>query len=356
MHARSDGGGSMIVDVHSHFFPDRFLKTLTRDGAAYGVHVEERASGRIVWRSPGRASPIGPVFYDVDARLEAMEQWGIGLQALSLSPPMLYWAPAALGRELAAVFNEELAAIARAHPHRFVAIATLPLQDVDAAVAETARAARAGCRGISIGTNVNGRYLDDAEFTPLWEAAVRLHLPVFTHPLNNAGEERMTGWHLPNSVGNPGETALCGARLIMSGVLDRFPDLELVLAHGGGTLPFLAGRLDHAYKVRPEAQTAIPAAPSTYLRRLHFDTLTFNDEALRFLIGAVGPERVVLGTDYAYDMADPDMVRRVRALLLDPRDTEAICSGNGMRLLGRESTGRGPERTRGAARGQGGSQ
>ena len=119
---------------------------------------------------------------------------------------------------------------------------------------------------------MNGRYLDDPAFRPLWDVAVRLHLPVFTHPLHNAGEERMTGWHLPNSVGNPGETALCGARLIMAGVLDRFPDLEFVLAHGGGTLPFLAGRLDHAYEVRPEAKAAIPAPPSTYLRRLYFDT------------------------------------------------------------------------------------
>ena len=330
----------MIVDVHSHFFPDRFLAALARDGAAHGAHVEDTPSGKVVWSSPRQASSIGPVFYDVAARLEAVDRWGIGLQALSLSPPMLYWAPAALGRDLAAVFNDELAAIAAAHADRFVALATLPLQDIDAAVAETARAARLGCRGIYIGTNVNGRYLDDPAFGPLWDAAVRLRLPVFTHPLHNAGEERMTGWHLPNSVGNPGETALCGARLIMAGVLDRFPDLEIVLAHGGGTLPFLAGRLDHAYEVRPEAKTAIPAPPSAYLRRLYFDTITFNDEALRFLIKTVGPERVMLGTDYAYDMADADAIARVRRLALGSSDTEAICGRTGMRVLGRAPTGR----------------
>ena len=117
----------MIVDVHSHFFPDRFLAALARDGAAHGAHVEDTPSGRVVWSSPRQASSIGPVFYDVAARLEAVERWGIGLQALSLSPPMLYWAPAALGRDLAAVFNDELAAIAAAHADRFVALATLPL-------------------------------------------------------------------------------------------------------------------------------------------------------------------------------------------------------------------------------------
>ncbi len=329
------GAGALIVDVHSHFFPDRFLKALARDGAAHGGRVEERPSGRVVWSSPRQAASIGPVFYDVGARLEAVERWGIGLQALSLSPPMLYWAPAALGRDLAAVFNDEIASIAAAYADRFVALATLPLQDVGAAVVEAERAARAGCQGLYVGTNVNGRYLDDPSFAPLWEAAVRLRLPVFTHPLNNAGEAQMTGWHLPNSVGNPGETALCGARLIMAGVLDRFPALELVLAHGGGTLPFLAGRLDHAYEVRPEAKAAIPAPPSTYLRRFYFDTITFNDEALRFLVRTVGADRVALGTDYAYDMADSDAIERVRRLGLAPRDVDAICSGNGLRLLGR---------------------
>jgi aminocarboxymuconate-semialdehyde decarboxylase len=327
----------LIVDVHSHFFPDRFLKVLTREGAAHGAHVEEHPAGRIIWSSPRQSARVGPVFYDVAARLEALERWGIDLQALSLSPPMLYWAPPALGRELAAAFNDELVTICRAHADRFVPLATLPLQDVEAAVAETERAARAGCRGVYIGTNVNGRYLDDAAFTPLWEAAGRLGLPVFTHPVNNAGEDRMVGWHLANSVGNPSETALCGARLIMAGVLDRFPDLRVVLAHGGGTLAFIAGRLDHAYEVRPECRSAIPQAPSAYLRRLYFDTITFDDRGLRFLIDTAGADRVALGTDYAYDMADPDVLPRIRRLGLAPRDAEAICRGTGARLLGLEA-------------------
>jgi len=323
----------MIVDVHSHFFPERFLKTIAREGAAHIVRVDQDARGWSIGNTRREPARLDPVFYDVGARLEALPRLGIELQALSLSPPMLYWAPPQLARELAAVFNDEVAAIARAHPDRFVAQATLPLQDVEASVAEAERAARAGCRGLYVGTNVNGRYLDDPSFVPLWDAAVRLHLPVFTHPINNAGEERMGGWHLANSVGNPGETALCGARLIMRGVLDRFPDLQIVLAHGGGTLAFLAGRLDHAYQVRPEARAAIPTPPSTYLPRLYFDTITFDDRALRFLVEAVGAERVLLGTDYAYDMADPDVVPRVGRLGLEPRAAGAIVGGNAMRLL-----------------------
>ncbi len=322
-----------IVDVHSHFFPDRFLRALMRDGPAHGVRVEDRDGERLLWNSPHQAARIGPVFYDVPARLEALARWGITLQALSLSPPMLYWAPPALGRELAQLFNEELVSICRAHPDRFVALATLPLQDVDAAVAETERAARAGCRGVYIGTNVKGRYLDAPALVPLYEAAQRLDLPVFTHPLNNAGEDRMDRWHLGNSVGNPGETALAGARLIMSGTLERFPRLQIVLAHGGGSLPYLLARMDHAYAVRRECKEAIPQPPSAYLRRVHFDTITHGDAALAFLVRSAGAGRVMLGTDHPYDMADPVPTRRIRRLDLPPSAERAICYRNARRLL-----------------------
>jgi aminocarboxymuconate-semialdehyde decarboxylase len=323
----------MVVDVHSHFFPDRFLRALDREGGRHGARIESRGNERIVWSSPRQPSRIGPVFWDVPERLAALDRWGITVQALSLSPPMLYWAPAALGRELATVFNEEIAAIARAHPRQFVALATLPLQDVEGAVQEAERAAREGCRAVYIGTNVNGRYLDDPSFAPLWECAVRLRLPVFTHPLNNAGEERMTEWHLGNSVGNPGETALAAARLILAGVLDRYPDLAIVLAHGGGTLPFLIGRIDHTYGARPEVQGVVPQPPSAYLRRFCFDTITHSDRALAFLTEAVGAGRVLLGTDQPYDMADPDPLGRLGRIGLPEADVQAISSRNAAHLL-----------------------
>ena len=323
----------MIVDVHSHVFPERFLAALDRIGARYGAKVETRGGERIVWSSPRQRSTIGPVFWDVAERLAALDRWGIAVQALSLSPPMLYWAPPDVGRELAAVFNDEVAAIARAHPRRFVAFATLPLQDVEAAVAEAERAARAGCRALYVGTNVNGRYLDDPSFEPLWECAVRLRLAVFTHPLNNAGGERMSEWHLDNSVGNPNETALCGARLVMAGVLDRHPGLEVVLAHGGGSLPFLLGRLDHTYAVRAEVRRALREAPSACFRRLYTDTITHGDRALGFLIESAGHERVLLGTDLPYDMADTDPAARLRRLGLPSGAAAAIEAGNAVRLL-----------------------
>ena len=333
----------MIIDVHSHIFPERFLAALEAavarhggGGGSTGGRVETAAGPRherVVWSSPRQRAVIGPVFWDVSERLAALDRWMIGMQALSLSPPMLYWAPPDVGRHLAAVFNDEVAAISRAHPRRFIAFATLPLQDVEAAVAEAERAARAGCRALYVGTNVNGRYLDDPVFEPLWERAVRSGLPIFTHPLNNAGEDRMSEWHLGNSVGNPGETALAAARLIMAGVLERHSDLEVVLAHGAGTLPFLLGRLDHTYAVRDEVKAALRRPPSGYLRRFFADTITHHDKALAFLLDAAGVSRMLLGTDLPYDMADPDPAARLRRLRLSPADVAMIESGNAVRLL-----------------------
>lgn len=326
----------MTFDVHSHFFPERFLRALEREGPAHGVRVESRGGVRVLWNTPQQSARIGPVFSDVGERVAALDRWGIAVQALSLSPPMLYWAPPALGAELAAVFNDELLAVCRERPDRFVALATLPLQDVDAAVAEAERAVRAGCRGLYVGTNVRGRYLHEPEFAPLFECACRLGVPLFTHPLNNAGEERMGRWHLANAVGNPSETALAGAGLIMGGVLERFPDLRIVLAHGGGSLPFLIGRLDHAYAVREECRAAIPKPPSAYLERVYADTITHHDRALRFLVESVGAGRVLLGTDQPYDMADADPAGRLARLGLPSSDVEAIAAGNAVRLLGLE--------------------
>lgn len=332
--ARAPRRPGVVVDVHSHFFPDRFLTMLDREGARHGRAVETVGAERIVWSSPRQSSRIGPVFWDVAERLAALDRWGISVQALSLSPPMLYWAPAALGRDLAAAFNEEVAAISQAHPAQLIAFATLPLQDVEAAVAEAGRAARAGCRALYVGTNVNGRYLDDPSFAPLWECAVRLGLPVFTHPLNNVGEERMSEWHLGNSVGNPTETALAAARLILAGVLDRYPDLKVVLAHGAGSFPLIAARLDHTYAVRPEVRGVVPQPPSAYLRRVYADTITHGDRQLAFLIESAGPDRVLLGTDRPYDMADPEPLARLERLGLPEAEVQAIASRNAVRLLG----------------------
>lgn len=321
------------VDVHSHFFPAPFLQVIRSRGGTAGASVERRDG--LEWlKMPGHPpAPLAPPFINVAARQARLRELGIASQAISLSPPMVHWAPLELGIDLARAFNDGVYDLQASFPDQFVGLATLPLQDVHVALREMERALDLGLRGIYISTAVGGHYLDAPQFAPVWETAAAEHIPVFIHPEHHLGREVLDRWHLFNTVGFPVETAVLATRLIFSGVLDRHPALRIVLAHGGGVLPILAGRLDHAYRQRAEVRDAIAAPPSAYIKRFYFDTVTHHDAALRYLVDLVGVQQVVLGTDTPYDMADPDPLARIRRLGLPPDAAAALVGGSARRLL-----------------------
>ena len=317
----------MVVDLHAHYYPQSFLEAIEKDGRPYKAAVR-RNGGDPTIVVDGR--PYGPVtrhFYDMKARLREMDKAGIDLQAISLCPPMVYWADSELGTRLARLYNDELAAAL--NPDRMVGLATLPLQDVDASVAELERAIRQlGMRGAAIGSNVKGKDLDHPDFVPFFEKAESLRAMIFIHPLDVIGVERLRPYYLHNGLGNPFDTAVAAARMTMGGLLDRFPKLQICLAHGGGALPWLVGRLDRVAKVREEAHGKARRKPSAYLRRFHYDTITHSDGALRYLIDVVGSDRVVIGTDYRFDMGCMDPVGTLNAIKDLPRsDKGTILSG-----------------------------
>jgi aminocarboxymuconate-semialdehyde decarboxylase len=228
--------------------------------------------------------------------------------------------------------------MSRAHtafPDRFVALATLPMQSPRRAVDELDRAVRLpGVRGVYLGTNVNGRELDDPAFLPVWERIDELELPVFLHPLNVVGAERLGAYYLANLLGNPYDTGIAAARLIFGGVLDRFPKLSVCLPHAGGTLPYLIGRLDCGKKVRRELGH-MKRSPSAYLRRFTYDTISHAPASLRYLIDLVGADRVLLGSDYCFDLGYRRPVEVVTRLAgLGRADQARILGGNAARLLG----------------------
>jgi aminocarboxymuconate-semialdehyde decarboxylase len=322
------------IDVHSHFFPKEFLDRVERHGGAHGAGVRREGSVPLLAMPGHPPVPLLPEFVDLPARLAYLDARQITLQALSLSPPMVYWAPPRLGAELARAFNDGIAEVCRAHPDRFVGLATLPMQDVDAALREAERAVRElGMRGLYLATSVNGRYLDDPAFEPVWQLAAELEVPVFVHPTTHMGEDVLSGFHLFNTIGFPTETAALVGRLIYSGLLDRQPRVRVVLAHGGGVFPFLLGRLDHAHRSRRELQDAVPRPPSGYLHRFYFDTVVHGDGALAYVVRTVGVERMVLGSDAPYDMADDDPVGRVRKLGLSEGQERAVLEGTARGLL-----------------------
>jgi aminocarboxymuconate-semialdehyde decarboxylase len=324
-----------VVDIHAHFVPEGYLRLIEAEGQAHGVTLRPGPEGPFIMIGPVPIGPITPAYHDLGRRLAAMDRQGVTVHALSLMPPMVYWADADLGLRLARVVNDAIAEAVRTHRDRLVGLATLPLQAAEAAVAEVSRAVRElGLRGVYLGTNVRGVDLDEAGFTPVFARIAELGVPVFLHPLNVLGGGRVGAYYLHNLLGNPFDTAVAAARLVYGGVLDRFPTLRVCLPHAGGAFPYLLGRIDHGYRVRAECRH-LPRPPSAYLDRFFFDTISHSPGALRFLIGLVGADRVMLGSDYCFDMGYEEPVKALAAVEgLGAADGERILGGNAVKLLG----------------------
>jgi aminocarboxymuconate-semialdehyde decarboxylase len=321
------------IDIHAHFVPEEYLRLIEAQGEPHGVRLRSGENGPMIVVGQALIGPITAHYHNLDVRLKAMDTQGVAVHALSLNPPMVYWADSALGLRLARLVNDALAEATRAHPDRFVGLATLPLQDPEAAVLEAERAVtELGCHGIYLGTNVRGKELSDPSFLPVFERIHALGAPIFLHPFNVIGSQRLTSYYLHNLLGNPFDTAVAAANLIFSGLLDRFPKLNICLPHAGGAFPYLIGRLNHGWKVREECR-ALKKPPLSYLRRFTYDTISHAPEALRYLINLVGADRVMLGSDFCFDMGDERPVTVVTALKLSSSDQEKILGGNAARLL-----------------------
>lgn len=319
----------MIADLHCHFFP---AAAASEAGTSIDLALVDGS-----WRvsAGGASTTLDPGLIDLDWNIAEMQRQGVGRRALAVPPFLLQYAlPAGEGERWARAINDGIAAAIAPYPEQLAGFATVPLQDVPAAVAELERAvAELGFRGVEIATNIAGVELDDPALEPFWDAAQRLGTPILVHPHDVAGVDRMGDYYLRNLVGNPVETAIAGTRLLFGGVLERFPGLAIILSHGGGVLPHLIGRLRHGYGVRPEAQLRA-SKPIEHLRRLYYDTIVFDAGVLRHLVETVGASQVVLGTDSPFDMAEPDPVAFVRGAGLASSDVESILA-NGEALLGR---------------------
>lgn len=323
------------VDIHAHYFPQTYLRMLETEGGAFGVKLNRSdPNGPAIQVGPMLGGPLRPAFYDLDLRRKEMDRQGVQVHALSLTFPMVYWADGPLGLRLARTVNDALAQAHTAFPNRFVGLATLPVQDPALALEELTRASRLpGIRGVYLGTNVNGRELSDAALLPLWERIDELGLPVFLHPLNVIGAARLAPYYLGNLLGNPFDTAVAAAQLIFGGVLDRFPRLQVCLPHAGGAFPYLVGRLDRGHKVRREC-AHLRRKPSAYLRRFTYDTISHAREPLQYLIARVGADRVMIGSDYCFDLGYERPVQVVTGLTrLSRADKARILGGTAAKLL-----------------------
>lgn len=325
--------GVRTIDTHAHWYPSEWLNLFEKDGAKEGASLE-RSGARYVVRTDRIVNAFDEEFVELELRLAGMDRQGVDVHALSLTAPMVYWASPAFGLALAQAYNDAVSAAHMKYPERFVGLTMVPMQAPELALKEMERAAKLpGMRGLYVATNVNGADLDEKRFWDLYAKAEELGWPVFLHPLDTIGRERTTRYYLKNLIGNPYDTGVAAAHLIFGGVLDAFPKLEVNLPHAGGTFPWLIGRWDHGTKVRPELRH-MQRLPSEYLRRFTYDTIGHNDQINLNLIRLVGADRVVLGSDYCFDMGLTDPVGTVEHLGgLSDAERDQILGTTAARLL-----------------------
>ena len=314
-----------VADIHTHFVPPEFVHRTRTGRALDGVTVERRDGAEWMRHPQGYQYPLTAEFYDVAAKLQQMDRLGIDVSVLSLSPTLFfYWLDAAAADDFCREANDSLATLV-AQSDRLQGLASVPLQDPDRAASELRRAVvELGLRGVEIGTTMEAVPLDDARFGPFFATAEELNVPVMVHPYYVGVRPQLADFYMTNLTGNPLETCVAATRMMLSGFLDRHPRLKVVLVHAGGFMPYQIGRLDHGYRVRPETNAAITQPPSTYLRRFWYDTITHAATPLKFLIELVGVDRVALGTDLPFDMADGRFDSIFPAIGLDRRELGGI--------------------------------
>jgi len=326
----------MRIDAHTHFIPANFINEARRGRAIDNIRIEQRNGQEWVIHPQGFHYPLFAEFWNLEAKFKHMDNLGIDVSVLSVSPTLLlHWTEAGPAQEFSQQANEELAKFVSESGGRLYGLAMVPLQDPEAAAKELRRAVNdLGLRGVQIGTTMEDIPLDDGQFESFFAAAAELDVPVVIHPYYVGTKPEFADFYMTNLIGNPLETAIAASRLILSGCLDRHPNLTVVLMHAGGFMPYQIGRLDHGYRVRAETRAKIDAPPSSYLRRFYYDTITHAAIPLKFLVELVGVDRVVLGTDIPFDMGDTRFAEYLAAAGLDEQSLAAIYSGNADRIFG----------------------
>jgi aminocarboxymuconate-semialdehyde decarboxylase len=297
------------IDCHAHILPENWPSL--KDKYGYGGFV------RLDHYAPGKARMMkddGTFFRDInentwnpDAILVDMDKYHVDVMVLCTVPVLFnYWAKPDDGTDWARFLNNHLAAVVRTHPKRFIGLGTLPLQDLDASIREMWRCKNElGFPGVQIGSNVNGKNLDDKIFFPLWEAAQDMGVAIFVHPWEMLGGDRLARYFQQWLVGMPAETTLAVTSMIFGGVFDAFPKLHVMFAHAGGSFPFTIGRINHGYHARPDlCNVHRIQEPQAYVGRFWVDSITHNADALRFLLALMGPEKIAYGTDYPFPLGD----------------------------------------------------
>jgi len=330
----------MNFDMHSHFIPQEFVDAISKPGSGLQAKLIKKGDEPWILHDQGYGYPLSPGFHDTKARLADMERTKLDMAAVSASPTLFYyWAEPKLGLEVARMTNNAIYNLTKEHPGKFVGMGTLPMQDVSLAITELRRCVKdLGFKSIQIGSNVGGVQFDDPKFLPFFKECEDLNVFILFHPYYVGAKEMFTKYYLTNLYGNPLDTAMTIASLIFGGVLDHCPKLKVAFTHGGGFFPYQLGRLKHGYEVRSEPKVNDVKSPEKYMHQLYFDTIVFMDKQLRFLVDLAGADHVMLGTDYAFDMAEFAPVDFVKGAGLTPAQLKTVLTENACKIFGVKAT------------------
>lgn len=328
-------GDVPAIDIHCHTIIPEAAEMVA---PYYSPDKDEfmRWGGRSTVYNRDGLAKLEPFLTDAELRVAEMDRMAVDIQAIAIAPPQyFYWTEPDLGAEVSAVQNDAIARMAEGHPDRFLGLGTLPMHNPEAAVAELRRVvSEHGFRGVSINPSARGVDYDDPRYSDFWGTAHELDVLVILHPNGFIDGARLTDYYMINVVGNPMETTVALAKIVLGGIVERYPGIKILAVHGGGYLPFYMDRMDHAAAARPDVAYKINGAPSDHLKKIYFDTVVFGD-GLDYLVDRVGADHVLMGTDYPYDMGERNPVARVgRVAGLSPDDRAKITGLNAARLLG----------------------
>ncbi|MBS1732349.1 MAG: amidohydrolase [Bacteroidetes bacterium] len=297
----------MKIDIHTHIMPDKMPNWVQKFGYGEFIHLEHRNCKACMMKGDKLFREVDDNCFDATVRMKEMDETGVTMQVLSTIPVLFnYWAKAADGSETSRFFNDHIADTVAKDTQRFIGIGTVPMQDVDMAIKEMERCVKElKMAGLEIGSNINGINLSDERFFPFYEAAEKLNCALFIHPWEMMGETQMQKYWLPWLVGMPAETSRAICSMIFGGVFEKFPQLKVAFAHGGGSFPITIGRIEHGFNVRPDlAAIDNNTNPRNYIGKFWIDSLVHDEKAMNYILDVMGEDKICMGSDYPFPLGE----------------------------------------------------
>jgi aminocarboxymuconate-semialdehyde decarboxylase len=323
-----------VIDVHTHMLNDAYLALLRKHGGGY--RVKKVAGGQTgIVKDGAPFMTLMPGMFDYEMRLRAMDAARVDMAIVTLTSPNVYWGSPKISLQAAQVVNDDMAAQQRRYPDRIRFMCSLPWQHPKLALTELRRACdELGAVGVMVLASIDGASLTNRIFSSIWKEIDRRGLPVLVHPSAPPGTKHLDvmKYNLIASTGFMFDTTLAVSRMIFDGFFDRYPKLKIIASHGGGALPYIAGRLDICHANMPACRERISALPSTYLRKIYYDSVVFQQESLELAVKVGGADNVLYGSDYPHNIGDmKGCLARVDAL--PPAVRDALRGGNAMRIF-----------------------